>query len=291
MGKGKNRLLFFLIAFLFIFIVLALRKPDALLNPQLYGDDGFIFLRKSLFRSLSETIWLTHTQYLHIFPFIVASLFNIYNFYAAPFVFNMIGLAVNALSIVLLLLNCCEKILPLRFRLAAIGILCALPWHTETYSWMSAAHYYLFIILALLSLADLNSLGWAGKTTAFVLMVTTVFSSPNVILLVPVWIFIFFRQFKHRNFMFYFALIGLFLTVIVSAMILTTTLDKSSSVVEPKLMLFPEFMAKSIGIKIAANNLIGQEYAGRMSQVPLEIWGVSVAFLIVLIVFFFSIQK
>src|SRR5579872_3939418 len=49
-----------------IMLLLFLRRPDALLNPQFFAEDGVVFFHDQLLFGLWESLWIPHGGYLLI---------------------------------------------------------------------------------------------------------------------------------------------------------------------------------------------------------------------------------
>jgi hypothetical protein len=78
-----------------LFVVLALRRPDALLNPQFWAEDGTVYFSQALIGG-PATIFLPHAQSLWILPRMVALAATLLPVLWAPFAFNLIALTAAA---------------------------------------------------------------------------------------------------------------------------------------------------------------------------------------------------
>jgi len=78
-----------------ILIVLALRRPDSLLNPQFWAEDGSVYFSQALV-SGPASIFSPHMGCLWILPRIVALAVTLLPVLWAPFAFNLTALTVDA---------------------------------------------------------------------------------------------------------------------------------------------------------------------------------------------------
>jgi hypothetical protein len=53
-------------------LVLAYRKTDALMNPQLWAEDGSVFFIQNDLLGL-KALWTPHAGYLHVLPRLISS--------------------------------------------------------------------------------------------------------------------------------------------------------------------------------------------------------------------------
>jgi hypothetical protein len=78
-----------------ILIVLVLRRPDALLNPQFWAEDGSVYFSQALI-SGPASVFSPHAGCLWILPRIVALAVTLLSILWAPFAFNLIALTAAA---------------------------------------------------------------------------------------------------------------------------------------------------------------------------------------------------
>lgn len=84
--KNYNNWIILLVA-----VILFLRKPDAILNPQFWAEDSVVFFRDSITYGLSS-IWHPHAGYLHVVPRIVAWVGKFFPFAWIPSIYNLTSL-------------------------------------------------------------------------------------------------------------------------------------------------------------------------------------------------------
>ena len=81
-------------------LILFIRKPDALLNPQLWAEDGLIFFLQQYERGAIESLFRDYANYLHLVPRLIAwlsSLISPYTF--TPHLYNYASFIITLLVI------------------------------------------------------------------------------------------------------------------------------------------------------------------------------------------------
>jgi hypothetical protein len=93
---GSNRaMLQFLAVASAILTVMVLRRPDALLNPQFWAEDGSVYFSQALVSGPASVFW-PHAGCLWILPRVVALAVTLLPILWAPFAFNLIALTADA---------------------------------------------------------------------------------------------------------------------------------------------------------------------------------------------------
>src|SRR5580692_2207009 len=98
-GKPVSRIVGFL-AFLptsaIIFLLLFLRRPDALANPQFFAEDGMIFFHDQLLFGIRQALWIPHAGYVLAVQRLTALLGSYFCPVLAPAVYNITALTLSA---------------------------------------------------------------------------------------------------------------------------------------------------------------------------------------------------
>lgn len=92
LGHGRT------IAFSVVALIIFFRRPDALLNPQPWAEDGTIFLAQALNDPVGS-VFTTYAGYLHLIPRLVTLAALTTGFANAPLFMNLSALVLSALSI------------------------------------------------------------------------------------------------------------------------------------------------------------------------------------------------
>jgi len=254
----------FWLAFPAICLILFSRSPGILIEPQLWAEDGRVFLAQALQEPGWANLIKPHAGYLQLLPRLVAGFFSIYTLLNAPLVFNAVALAAAAFSIWLLLSDVSEELLPRPWRLLAAAAVCLLPWWTETLGNLTNAHWYLFFAAALITLADLDRLNRFARITLPLFMALTAFSAPTTVLLIPVLIINLIRGFRARGYGFFLQAwtLGLVAVNVGLALILAHE-TAGPELTWPGAGSLLTFLAKAVGYKVIALSLFGQGFAAR----------------------------
>jgi hypothetical protein len=98
-GKPVSRMAGFLAfpaASAFIFLLLFLRRPGALTNPQFFAEDGMIFFHDQLLFGIRQALWIPHAGYVLAIQRLTALLGSYFCPAQAPSVYNLTALTLSA---------------------------------------------------------------------------------------------------------------------------------------------------------------------------------------------------
>jgi hypothetical protein len=145
------------------FLLLALRRPDALVNPQLWAEDGVIFFREDLQFGFWHSLITPYAGYLHAIPRLIAGLTSNLPARFVPVSFSVAALSVEALSCSAFFLPCCRAYIQSdAIRAAAcIALACVVPTGHELVGTISNVQWWLLIpgLLLMVSRPD-HKRGW-----------------------------------------------------------------------------------------------------------------------------------
>jgi|GEM_PF-2572458 len=254
----------FWLAFPVICLILFSRSPGMLIEPQLWAEDGRVFLAQALQEPGWANLVKPHAGYLQLLPRLVASFFSIYTLLNAPLFFNSVALAAAAFSVWLLLSDISGELLPRPWRLLAAAAICLMPWWTETLGNLTNAHWYLFFAAALITLADLDHLNRLARIALPLFMALAAFSAPTTVLLVPVLIVNLIRNRRTRGYGFYLQAWTLGLVAVNVGLALALARETAGpELIWPGAGFLLTFLAKAVGFKVIALTLFGQDFAAR----------------------------
>ncbi len=165
------------------FLLIFSRRPDALLNPQFFAEDGALFFRDAYQLGL-HSLLLTYGGYFHTLLRTTALLALLVPFAWAPLFMNLVGITVQALPVNVFLSSRFSGV-PRSIRLLAGSVYLGLPNSFEIHVTATNLQWHQALLACLLLLAQ------APKTRAWkifdgVVLVLACLSSPMGILLVPV---------------------------------------------------------------------------------------------------------
>ncbi|MBM9590441.1 hypothetical protein JWG41_08300 [Leptospira sp. 201903075] len=101
----ERETIFYFSNFLISFILLYLHRPDSLNHPQLWAEDGTIFLRDEWVIGFPSTIFKLYSGYIHFVPRLIAFISDLFPYELIPFVFNASAILLAAFSVSLFSLS------------------------------------------------------------------------------------------------------------------------------------------------------------------------------------------
>src|SRR5258707_11015955 len=88
-----------------IFLLLVLRRPDAITNPQFWAEDGPVFFFGQISHTGLSALMVPYAGYLLGVPRLVAAFAALFPASSAPLIFNLFALAIAAFCCSLFSLN------------------------------------------------------------------------------------------------------------------------------------------------------------------------------------------
>jgi hypothetical protein len=169
--------------FLAAIAIVALRRPDAILNPQFFAEDGRVWFPDAYNLGL-RCLVLPQAGYLHTLTRLTALLALLFPFTTAPLVTNLCAMAVQVLPVNLFLSGRFSAI-PIRTRLLGAFLYLALPNSYEVNANITTIQWHLALLACLVLLAEpAESLGWWIFDVVTLVLISV--DGPMGILLLPV---------------------------------------------------------------------------------------------------------
>lgn len=166
-------------------VVLFLRKPDSLLNPQFLAEDGNAFFQEAYDHGLWWTLPRPMTGYLHTLPRLVAGLAVLFPLRAAPLIFNLGAFLIQMLPVLYLLSDRMGRWIPdRRLRVVVALLYVTVPNSYETYVNLVDSQWNLALVGLLLLIADPPQ-GRLGKAGDLLLLVLFSCTGPFTVILLP----------------------------------------------------------------------------------------------------------
>ena len=259
---------------LLVFGLLALRHIDVLVHAQLVWEDGLIFLTDGISKPWYSTWFTPYIGYYIVMPKMVASLFTPLTMLHAPLVFNAFSLALMAYSFSLPLWPSFAHLAPLRYRALWVAACALMPWHTETLGNLTCTHWFVYYALTLLSLADLTSSRRWTQILLPPLVLLGIFTTPNVVVIVPVLLVRLWLDRRTRGYQFYLHLLTL--AGIGVMVLLVRRYAEPQPAGEPADLLgIAAFLVKGLGYKVVIQNLAGGLASNLLQHTVLYVGGAS----------------
>src|SRR5579863_43134 len=192
---GGIKLLFWqhILIFLFACIVLMSRRPDAILHPQFYAEDGHVWFADAYNLGWWHALFRAQDGYFQTFPRLGAALALLFPLALAPLVLNLIAIAVQALPVTILLSERSAAWGSLRFRAAMAAVYLALPNCREMGAIITSSQWVLALCVFLLLVAAPPE-GNAGRAADIVLFALCGLTGPFCFLLVPIALYAAWRR-------------------------------------------------------------------------------------------------
>jgi hypothetical protein len=171
-------------------LILFLRRPDALLRPQFFAEDGVIFFLGAYFSGL-HAVLMPYGGYLHLVPRLVASVALGFDPRWAPAIYNVSAFSLQ-LSVVALLFS--QRIrLPAKPALAFAFVL--VPHTGEVLINLTSVQWSLALVLVLLLTAE-DAITWVQRAFDYLVLVLCGLTGPFLFFLSPLLII---RLFSRRS--------------------------------------------------------------------------------------------
>jgi len=167
-----------LLTFFLVALAVISRRPDALLNPQFFAEDGNVWFAEAYNQGWARALAITHTGYFQTLPRLGAALALAVPLQHAPLITNLVGLVLQVAPAVFLLSTRAERWAPLRIRVLMTLAYLALPNISELNVSITEAQWHLALLACLVVLSrspesragtifDLTVLALCGLTGPF----------------------------------------------------------------------------------------------------------------------------
>ena len=161
--------------FLLAFLILFSRRPDAVLMPQFYAEDG-TFWYADAYNHSWRCLFMSEAGYLHTVPRLVALFTLLFPLSAAPAVMNALAFFFQILPINVFL-SSRFKVVPFRIRVLSCLLYVAVPNSFEIHANATNIQWHLALLAAMVILAKAPThVGW--RTFDFVVLALASIDSP-----------------------------------------------------------------------------------------------------------------
>src|SRR5947209_646287 len=142
-----------LIVFVVVAAVVISRRPDALLNPQFYAEDGAVWYAQAYNFGWLHSLTLPQAGYLQTLPRLVAGLSLLVPFGSAPLLMNWAAIGFQVLPVTVLLSSRCSGWAPLWVRGLQALLYLAMPTSREIDAVLSNAQWHLALVACMVAFA------------------------------------------------------------------------------------------------------------------------------------------
>lgn len=212
---------FYILVFVAAFAIMVLRRPDAILNPQFWAEDGTLLYADAYNKGIAISLLSPQGGYLDTFPRLIAGFTQFFPLSWAPLLFNMSLMMIKGLLVCFILSTRFSHAVPalgLRLLLAFLYLVLPNSWEVNAGLTHAKIHLALFAFVVLSAKPDSNRF-WRIFDAGIILI--SGLSGPFCIMLTPIAaLFWFFR--RDRRFLILFMLIGV-CAVIQGTFLMTST--------------------------------------------------------------------
>jgi hypothetical protein len=190
----------FLALFALVFVLLVLRRPDTITNPQFWAEDALIFFFGQITTPGLGILFQPYSGYLHMAPRLVTAFAVLFHASSVPLVMNLCALIIAALCCSLFSLNRYRYLLQSDWlRIALCLVITTAFQAVEFIGNITCVHCFLFIGALLVALQPAEAYGGKHAWSAYLAVaggLLSGLSDPGVLLLLPlcVWLAI-----KHKG--------------------------------------------------------------------------------------------
>lgn len=166
--------------------IIFLRRPDALLHPQFWAEDGRVWYANAYNFGGFRSLFLTQDGYFQTFSRLVAALAQAFPLWRGPLVFNLAAILVQLLPALFIISSRFKNLIPSFYARVAIALLYLLiPNSAEISGNLTNSQWFLALLACLVILANEGTALFWNIFDAAVLLLSGL-SGPFSILLAPV---------------------------------------------------------------------------------------------------------
>jgi hypothetical protein len=160
------------------------RLPGALLHPQFFAEDGWVWYEQAYNLHWLRSLGIAQAGYMQTFPRLVTGIALLFPMRWAPLIMNLAGAVIQALPVSALLSRRCMPWGPLPVRMLMAALYISIPDAPEIHVVLTNAMWHLALLLALLAFS-LPPLSWRGRVSDVLLFAIGGITGPFCILLLP----------------------------------------------------------------------------------------------------------
>ncbi|MFN6436774.1 MAG: hypothetical protein RMY35_007675 [Nostoc sp. DedSLP01] len=179
--------------FIVAFIAIVSKRPDAILNPQFWAEDGTVFYAQAYNNGIINSLFSPYAGYLHAVPRLTAAFSMLFPLKFAPLIFNLIAIVIQILPVTFLISSRFSKLIPnINYRICLAFLYLALPGCYEVHANITNTQWRVALLIfmgligqsshALVNLFDVVMIFIGGLT------------GPFSILIMPVTVFLIFAK-------------------------------------------------------------------------------------------------
>ncbi len=172
---------------------LASRRPEILLTPQLWAEDGHIFYQQAHELGFFQALVVPYAGYMNTFPRLIAGLALLVPMAKAPLVFTIAGLITQAMPAIYLSSARMREVAPLGVRVLVAALYLGIPNVWRVHGNMTSSQWYLALLSLLIFVGSPPRSTWATVFDVTVLALCCA-TGPFSILLLPIAVIVAWRR-------------------------------------------------------------------------------------------------
>lgn len=172
------------VVFVVTLIVLFSRLPGALLHPQFFAEDGWVWYQQAYNLGWFRALGVAQAGYSQMLPRLVAAITLLFPMQWAPLITNLSGAVVQVLPVTALLSRRCTPWGPLSIRMLMALLYIVIPNAPEVHIVLTNAIWHLAVLQVLLAFSA-PPLGWRGRASDILLFGIGSVSGVFCLLLLP----------------------------------------------------------------------------------------------------------
>jgi hypothetical protein len=158
------------------------RLPGALIHPQFFAEDGWVWYQQAYNLGWLRAVTITQAGCVQMLPRLVAGITLLFPMQWAPFIMNLSGAVVQVLPVTAILSRRCTPWGPLPLRMLMALLYIVIPNAPEVHIVLTNAMWHLAVLQVLLAFSR-PPLSWRGRVTDIVLFGIGALSGPFCLLL------------------------------------------------------------------------------------------------------------
>jgi hypothetical protein len=145
----------YVLVFIDAFAIIILRRPDAILHPQFWAEDGFVWYANAYNLGGIRSLFLPMNGYFQTTSRLIAALSQIFPFSIAPLIFNVVAIIIQILPVILIISSRFSPVMPnLNTRMFLSFIYLVLPNSGEIHANLTNAQWHLALLAFMVIVAE-----------------------------------------------------------------------------------------------------------------------------------------
>jgi lipoprotein signal peptidase len=184
--RSRVGYVFYIIGALLSFAILISRRPEMLLNPQFWAEDGRIWYADAYNHGIHFSLFTPDNGYFQTLPRLTAVLGQAIPLHDGPVFFLLVALAIQVVTALFIISPRMSGIIAdLRARILLAFIYLALPHSWEVFANLTNSQWHIALLAMLILVAKPGS-GWVSLSFDYVIFAILALTGPFCLLLLPI---------------------------------------------------------------------------------------------------------